>query len=211
MTVSAKQACSKCKVSKPFDSVHFVLAPTCRTGLSRVCKGCRNAYNRTWKQDNAATLKPRRRAAYSAKEKVVEARRQRKCWRLNPIRQRSQVMRSSVVQRARRLRLPVDDEMKTTRWYADRLRANNSHCECCNAEFDLRGARGRGGPGGPSNESPSIDRLVPEEGYVHGNVAIICWRCNNLKRDASPEELERVAKWMRKCLASRSDEAPKAA
>lgn len=47
-----------------------------------------------------------------------------------------------------------------------------------------------------SNNSPSVDRFVPSMGYVIGNVHLICWRCNNLKRDATPEELLGVAQWM---------------
>jgi hypothetical protein len=26
---------------------------------------------------------------------------------------------------------------------------------------------------------------------------LICWRCNNLKRDATADELETIAQWMR--------------
>lgn len=45
--------------------------------------------------------------------------------------------------------------------------------------------------------SPSLDRLVPSRGYVRGNVAVISGRANLLKRDATVDELERIASWMR--------------
>jgi hypothetical protein len=41
--------------------------------------------------------------------------------------------------------------------------------------------------------SPSIDRLIPELGYVPGNVAVISMRANRLKNSATPMELEKLA------------------
>lgn len=50
---------------------------------------------------------------------------------------------------------------------------------------------------GPCNHSPSLDRVVPELGYVRGNVVVISGRANRIKYDATPEELERVAAYAR--------------
>lgn len=44
---------------------------------------------------------------------------------------------------------------------------------------------------------PSIDRIIPELGYVKGNVAVISWRANNLKSNATLHELESVVQWMK--------------
>ena len=41
----------------------------------------------------------------------------------------------------------------------------------------------------PSNNSPSIDKIIPELGYVKGNTWIISMRANRLKSDLSKEEL----------------------
>jgi hypothetical protein len=43
------------------------------------------------------------------------------------------------------------------------------------------------------SESPSLDRIVPERGYVAGNVRWISTRANILRRDASARELALVA------------------
>lgn len=49
----------------------------------------------------------------------------------------------------------------------------------------------------PTENSPSLDRFKPLVGYVRGNVRVISQRANRLKNNATAEELERVAKWMR--------------
>ena len=44
--------------------------------------------------------------------------------------------------------------------------------------------------------SPSLDREVPELGYVRGNVLVISWRANELKSNATPAELMAIATWV---------------
>ena len=43
------------------------------------------------------------------------------------------------------------------------------------------------------DSKPSLDRLVPEKGYVKGNVIVVSFRVNRIKTDATPEELMKVA------------------
>ena len=51
---------------------------------------------------------------------------------------------------------------------------------------------GRGG----ADDSPSIDRLIPEEGYVAGNVMLISYKANRIKNDSNLPELRMVADWV---------------
>ncbi len=48
------------------------------------------------------------------------------------------------------------------------------------------------GTGHALPNSPSIDRIVPELGYVKGNVRIISHRANTIKSNASVQELKLV-------------------
>ncbi len=46
-----------------------------------------------------------------------------------------------------------------------------------------------------NGNSPSLDRLIPEFGYVPGNVQVISMRANLIKSNASVSELRQVADW----------------
>lgn len=45
--------------------------------------------------------------------------------------------------------------------------------------------------------SPSLDRILPELGYVEGNVAWISFKANAIKTDANADEINRVSEWLR--------------
>lgn len=49
---------------------------------------------------------------------------------------------------------------------------------------------------GTSHDHPTIDRMVPELGYVKGNVRIISNRANRLKNNASLTEIEAIFRYM---------------
>lgn len=51
------------------------------------------------------------------------------------------------------------------------------------------------GVGACSDSSPSIDRIIPEIGYVKGNIRVISRRANRIKNDATPDELYKVWKY----------------
>ena len=48
-----------------------------------------------------------------------------------------------------------------------------------------------------SANSPTIDRIIPELGYVRGNIVVISWEANRLKNNGTVEQLERVLAWMK--------------
>jgi hypothetical protein len=53
------------------------------------------------------------------------------------------------------------------------------------------------GVGTFTDASPSLDRKIPALGYVKGNVWVVSFRANNLKRDASTRELEQLVKGLK--------------
>lgn len=49
------------------------------------------------------------------------------------------------------------------------------------------------GRGGQAENSPTLDRVRPELGYVRGNVIVISNRANRIKSDATIKELRDIA------------------
>ena len=52
-----------------------------------------------------------------------------------------------------------------------------------------------------SDNSPSVDRFIPELGYVRGNCQIISKRANHIKNNATLEEIEKLYLWMKDYLS----------
>jgi len=46
------------------------------------------------------------------------------------------------------------------------------------------------------DSSPSLDRILPELGYVPGNVAVISYKANRIKNEGTAEQHRRIADWM---------------
>lgn len=52
------------------------------------------------------------------------------------------------------------------------------------------------GAGGAKRNSPSLDRIIPNLGYVKGNVQVISNAANLLKGDSTAEEMLLFAEWV---------------
>lgn len=52
------------------------------------------------------------------------------------------------------------------------------------------------GNGGIINESPSLDRIVPNLGYVEGNLVVISTKANNIKSAYASNDIFKVALWL---------------
>jgi hypothetical protein len=59
--------------------------------------------------------------------------------------------------------------------------------------------------GGFKDSSPTIDRVIPERGYVCGNVAVISKRANTIKNCGTAAEHRRIAEWMESFEGARVD------
>lgn len=59
--------------------------------------------------------------------------------------------------------------------------------------LDLKLERGKGKIW---DASPTLDCLVPELGYVRGNINVISHKANTIKQNATPEEIYLVADWV---------------
>ena len=56
-----------------------------------------------------------------------------------------------------------------------------------------------------SVNSPSIDRIIPEKGYVPGNIIVVSMKANGIKSNATPDEIIKVGKFYKKLLEEMED------
>ena len=50
--------------------------------------------------------------------------------------------------------------------------------------------------GKAQDDSPSLDRIIPELGYTKGNIIVMSMKANRIKNDATSDELYKVANWL---------------
>ncbi len=53
--------------------------------------------------------------------------------------------------------------------------------------------------------SPSVDRIIPEKGYVPGNLIFVSMKANQIKTNATPDEIIKVGKFYKKLLEETED------
>lgn len=51
-------------------------------------------------------------------------------------------------------------------------------------------------PGKLTDNTPTLDRIVPSLGYVKGNIAVLSCRANRLKQDATVEDVLKLLAWL---------------
>lgn len=52
----------------------------------------------------------------------------------------------------------------------------------------------------PTDNSPTLDRLIPAAGYVAGNVIVVSMRANRLRSDGLPKEHKKIWSFYQRIL-----------
>lgn len=68
--------------------------------------------------------------------------------------------------------------------------------KCPVFNVDLKYASSQKGPGNPDPYAAALDRVIPELGYVKGNVVFISNWANSIKSDATEVQLYAIADWL---------------
>jgi hypothetical protein len=66
-----------------------------------------------------------------------------------------------------------------------------THCPILGIELRM----GQAGLHECHDAAPSIDRIVPEKGYVRGNVVVVSFRANRIKSNTTPDEILAVGRF----------------
>jgi hypothetical protein len=162
---------------------HGHVAP--RDVSDRSCYTCKLAKSAQWKQKNPdkhAKINREWSAKNTASVGATRSRRNAK----DP----KKYWARSTFQNARKRAAAKNIPFELTQ--EDIYQLAGTHCPVFGTAFDFIG-NGRIVP-----QSPSLDRIVPSLGYVTGNVAVISNKANTIKQNATADEIQQVADWLRK-------------
>lgn len=165
-----QRTCKCCAETKNIEE--FTKKKQCKMGYSRLCKLCASEYSREHYEKNPNYYKERYQ---SIREDALKDGKER--YRSNP----ELALLKGAKQRARRKDIPLDITVEDI--------VIPQYCPILNIELKVSEDH-------PSANSPSLDRIVPELGYVKGNIQVISNKANRIKSDASPEELKLFSNWV---------------
>lgn len=168
---SLEKQCSKCKRVLPVEM--FCKKTYSKDGLDHWCRSCHSQKRTRW-YNNGGREKCK---AY------IKA---------NPVQTITAQLTKAARTRAKQKDIPFDLDLDYVRSMVGENAELASHCPVLGMALDWSRQRGNGSK--PLPNSPSMDRIDPERGYVKGNIWIISHRANQIKSDASHEELKLVTK-----------------
>jgi len=161
--------CSKCNTPKPLDN--FSKNARASFGRDAWCKKCHSDYTKATPEYQASLVRARNNRAHT------------KAPRVRGKNKPASIMYWKALDRAKQRGLPFTISKSDV--------VIPSHCP-------VLGIPLQPGTGVLTDNSPSLDRIIPELGYVPGNVIVVSHKANRIKTDASPVELQKVADFYNK-------------
>lgn len=166
--------CNKCETTKPTSD--FYADPQHSSGFRPHCRSCDNARSKAYRDRN--------------KERMTQLKRNLK--HANPIKYLLIHAKSRCKHLGDRIpfTLTPDDVTYVT------------HCPILGVELDYCSTKSKRGQ--VADNVASLDRIIPELGYVPGNVNIISWRANKLKSNITLDEMQAFVNYYSSLLSERA-------
>jgi hypothetical protein len=198
--------CQKCMGHKPFEDFHIDKSQ--ENGRKIYCKLCCSELNKLQYSKNREIQLERSREYRESHRNdpayIQKRREENQTYRLENkerIKRRKEVNKDILLARRRELRkLRHETQPEFFLWEASKCRAKKRELEHTLKLSDIQvpmvcpvlGIPLKVGMGEQSPNSPSIDRIDNNKGYTPENILIVSWRANDLKGNATIEELEKI-------------------
>lgn len=179
--VSKRYVCSRCKSPKRADDM-------CRDrskqgGFARYCRPCQTQRSREWQKANPERARANAKKHLAKPETKAKRALMAKMWSRKSVKS---TLLTKARGRANKECLPFN-----------LIKEDITIPDTCPAlGIPISVSDGEYGAG-----SPTLDRIIPKNGYVKGNVAVISHRANAIKSDASLAELEAITRYVRESLS----------
>lgn len=178
--------CTNCLKEK--ELTEFQVNTATKDGVSPWCKECKKEYDLEYRKTDKVQ-------DHYKSEKYRKKKKEYQQWRLltDPRKQMYSIARL----RARKLKLPFNIT------YEDIYIPE--YCPILNIKLKRKDYE-EGNRHSWINSSPSLDKIIPELGYVKGNIAVISMKANSMKTNASIEQLELFSKNIMKYINDNSNQ-----
>jgi hypothetical protein len=185
--------CSVCSIEKPLTDFHFDRQG--RYGVSGRCKLCKSELAARLYQENKEHIKQKQNAYRKSNPEKIKEKHKNYAEKLMGTKEgHIQMLFKTHRDRARRKGLPFN----ITREYLESIAPEN--CPILGVKLGWAERKGYA----HKYNCPSLDRIIPELGYVKGNVMWLSFRANVMKNDASFSELHQFADWVKKTIPNPS-------
>ena len=151
--------------------------------INKICTACKKKI----KQKNLRKIKRRNLIGFYPQCKSCESSLMKVKYRQNPIPQ----MLSNAKIRAKQKSV----DFNLTFEYLKKIFPQDNKCPVIGVDFQF-GYKNLDKKN--TDFAPSLDRIVPEKGYVEGNVIVVCNIVNRVKSDSTIKILEKVFKFYKK-------------
>lgn len=159
--------CNKCRKEKTLDNFTFRKD----TGKYRsVCHECRRKEYKNNKELRNKAIKRAKEYYKNNKQKVLTLRKQRYKENLQ------KALYKSAKDRAKKKNIPFNIDIEDI--------IIPERCPVFGFEFEI-GTKDK-------QKSPSLDRIIPEKGYVKGNIIVVSLKANTMKNNATLNEIKQL-------------------
>lgn len=176
--------CTQCLIHKELNE--FYRNKKNKDGLRSNCKPCSNLQSSKWVKNNKEKVKQTRLAYTSLESVKIQRCKLAKAWNRKSC---ESTLLTKAKKRAKEKNLPFN-LTKTDIFIPEicpalgiQLKVNDDKLGDC---------------------SPTLDRFIPELGYVVGNIVVISARANRIKNNASIDEIGKIFSWMKEYNAKQS-------
>jgi len=163
--------CKKCKIDKLESEFH--ISKQSKDGLYSHCKSCKKEYDIEYRKTDKVINH----------QKSQEYKNMKRNHEIRKFQDNRYHMIQSAKARAVKYKIPFDIKIDDI--------IIPEYCPLLEIKLE-RKPWGKGGSFQPC--SPSLDRIIPENGYVKNNIIVISMKANAMKYNATIEELEKFSK-----------------
>ncbi len=171
--------CRICKLEKPLEDFH--VAKRNRDGRQYICKLCEKDRKQEWYSKNKEEVLKKQKEYYA--ENSEEILLKMKTFKENDYpKNLAKYMLRRAKERASKKQIPFDltiDDIQIPKF-----------CPILGLELSVSERNG------DKSKSPSLDRIIPELGYVRDNIQVISNLANTMKNCATKDQLNKFAIWV---------------